>query len=183
MKKLLLTTFFVFALSQASFAATSFADLLRQEKASSSFIPKIEVQTVTTEFIDEETEEWTGDNLYESICGPWTHSYDEDQTHDWRLESKSCYNGARDHFKNILSEEIYQNATGDKCQKTRVIIYELGEIQYKECREEYSASQCEANPPEELYQYTCEESTKTVDYEDGKKTVRTYKEIDTCYQG
>ena len=182
MKKLLLAAVFMFALSQVSFASTSFADLLRQEKASSSFIPKIEVQTVTTDLLDvETTEEWTGYNLSEYISGPSTWYYDEDQTHAWRLENKD-YSTSTEHFKYILSDEISQNDPGAVCQKKRVIIYKLEEVIHKNYFEDYSAAQCEANPPEEWRKYTCEESTKHVTYEDGERIMRTYKETDTCYE-
>ena len=181
MKKVLLMSVFVFALSKGSFAANSMADMLKEEKASFSFIPKIEVQTVSNEFIKEEKTEWSGDNLSENIAGPVSSLYDEDLTHSWRLEYKNCYNTSTEHFKNVVSDKIYQNASGGKCKKTREIIYELVEVKYKYWTEEYSAAQCYSNPPEESFKYTCEESTKTVDYEDGEKVVRTYKETDTCY--
>ena len=169
------------SLSQGAFAATSFADLLKQEKASGIFIPEIEVQTVTTEFLDEEKEEWFGDNYSENVGTPTTWTYDEDKTHAWRLEQKFCYNTLTEHFKNILSDNVYQNAPGDKCKQTRVVIYVDAEYIYKYWHEEYSAAQCYANPPEDVLKYTCEEVTKSVSYEDGVIIGKKYKETDTCY--
>lgn len=189
MKKLLLAAVFMFALSQVSFAATSFADLLRQEKASSSFIPKIEVEKFTTTILDEKSDEWT--LTEDEKVEYWTTwCRDNDDSHGWELARQRVYlkNEWNPDERLVLSDNVYPNDPGDECKSTRVLVYDSAYTDKNWYFDEYYQLECVEHVPDDgafcfdSTRYVCKEYKKEAPYVEGKVKVTTYQEEDTCYE-
>lgn len=198
MKKLFLTAVFMFALSQVSFAATSFADLLRQEKASSSFIPKIEIQSddkITTIYLYsqkdcEDKEVWTSDYWVDHVF-----KKKEDTSHSWWSigcalshyleEAKQSVSEDEYGRIEILDEMTYPTEYDDECKTTRQVDYKsIDTIHNVYCSalliEEICTEIPDSNSP--YFKYECTEYHKEVYNDNITIKADFYRETDTCYE-
>ncbi len=176
MKKIFIAAVLAFAFSQSSFAAVSFADLLKQEAA--SFIPKVEVQTFTTTTLDQGKEEYTN-SLGEKISD-YEYTTNKDESRDWRYEGKYSNGGGVEYGKIVvLSEEIHPNDPGDSCKSTKIVIYNSIDTHTFEYYEDYTSVECSSNGNNS---YKCKEYEKKAYFEEIVEYYTTKQDEDTCYE-
>lgn len=105
MKKIFLAAVCGFALSQYSFAGTSFADLIELEKA--SFMPQIEIEVVESETETGHTK--TKEFVSENITTTDTFISKTDVSYDWTFVSSEVVDNDESYEEKLTKEDIIPN--------------------------------------------------------------------------
>ena len=105
MKKILLAAVCAFALSQNSFAVTSFSDLIKLEKA--SFMPQIEIEVVESEEETDHTK--TTELIREDIQTTDSFISETDVSSDWSFVNSEIIDTDETYKETLTREDLIPN--------------------------------------------------------------------------